>query len=343
MYLGKKLSIIFIKLLIVYALVSLVLVVYGLNDRLSKYNVSNDEYKGEIDILYNDSSIKFSSDKKNNDVSKYIKCYEYPLKEEKFTKEMKDKLNEIYNLFSNPNFSLSFSYEDMYTGLHISYNENQQYFTASTIKAPTEIYLYEQAENGNVDLESYITYLPNYYLEGSGTIQYQLYGTQYKLRDLVKMALVESDNIAYQMTAYSLDYESVKNFWKDKGADNFWSYGIWGNISSHDGVIYMKELYNYSLTDTDLSKELMNHFYNSVFGLVSADEGVIVAHKSGWHYEIIHDMAVVYDEYPYVLAIMSNRANADYTDFFSKASKLINEFHHLYWKNKADICFKQVF
>ena len=339
----KNLSSVFIKLLIVYAFVGLIYIVYGLSTKADKYNVSNDEYKGEIDVVYNDSSVQFSSDKKNNDISKYIKCYEYPLKEDKFTGEMKDILNELNTLFSNPNFSLSFAYEDMYTGLHLSYNENQQYFTASTIKAPTEIFLYEQAETGNVDLESYITYLPNYYLEGSGTIQYQPYGTQYKLRDLVKIALVESDNIAYQMTAYSLNYESVKKFWKDKGADNFWSYGIWGNISAHDGAIYMKELYNYSLTDTDLSKELMDRFYNSVFGLVSADDGVVIAHKSGWHYEIIHDMALVFDEYPYVLVIMSNRANADYADFFKKASSLINEFHHLYWKNKADICYNQVF
>lgn len=87
----------------------------------------------------------------------------------------------------------------------------------------------------------------------------------------------------------------------------------------------------------------MDRFYNSVFGLVSADDGVLIAHKSGWHYEIIHDMALVFDEYPYVLVIMSNRANADYADFFKKASSLINEFHNLYWKNKADICYNQVF
>ncbi len=256
---------------------------------------------------------------------------------------MKDKLNEIYDLFNNSNYSLSFAYEDMYTGLHLSYNENQKYFTASTIKAPVEIYLYEQADQGKVDLEEYITYLSNYYLEGSGTIQYQPVGTQYKLRNLVKMALIESDNIAYQMTAYSLKYDDIKNFWKEKGADNFWSYGIWGDISAHDGSIYMKELYNYSLGNTILSNELMDYFYNSVFGLIEADENTKIVHKSGWHYELIHDMALVFDEYPYTLSIMTNRANADYADFFKNASKLVNEFHHLYWKNKSAICYKNAF
>ena len=106
----------------------------------------------------------------------------------------------------------------------------------------------------------------------------------------------------------------------------------------------MKELYNYSLTDTELSKELMDHFYNSVFRVIEADsDSTKIVHKSGWHFGIIHDMALVFDEYPYVLAIMTNRANADYADFFKKASKLINEFHHLYWDNKSEICYKQSF
>lgn len=340
---AKRLSYIFIGFLITYLIVILVFTQDIINGK-KEYGGSNDKYIGDISVSYNEGSNKFVADKYNSDVQKYITCYEYPIDEKDFTQEMNDKLKEIYVLFSNPNFNLSFAYEDMYTGLHISYNEDHQYFTASTIKAPTEIYLYEEADKGNIDLESYITYTSRYYLEGSGTIQFQPLGTQYKLRDLVKMALVESDNVAYQMSAYSLNYEDVKNFWKEKGAKNFWSYGIWGNISAYDGVIYMKELYNYSLTETDLSKELMDLFYNSVFRVIEADsDSTKIVHKSGWHFEIIHDMALVFDEYPYTLAIMTNRAHADYADFFKKASKLINEFHHLYWKNKADICYKQSF
>lgn len=341
--LAKKFLHIFIWLFIVYLLVILVYTVFLMVNKRS-FGGSNDKYLGNVEVSYNEGANKFTADKKNSGVDKFIACYEYPIKEEEFTDEMKNKLNEIYNLFSNPNFNLSFAYEDMYTGLHISYNEGSNYFTASTIKAPVEIYLYEEAEKGNVDLEKYLTYTSNYYLEGSGTIQFQPVGTQYKLRDLVSRALVESDNIAYQMTAYSLNYNNVKNFWKEKGAYNFWSSGVWGNINAHDGVIYMKELYNYSLTDTDLSKELMDRFYNSVFRVIEADsDDVKIVHKSGWHFELIHDMALVFDEYPYALAIMTNRAYADYSDFFKKASKLINEFHHLYWENKASICYNQAF
>lgn len=344
MELVKKLSFIFIKLFAVYLIIILICVVYDLNNKLDRYDIKNDVYNRKIDVTYKKNSNFFTAEKTNNNVQKFINCYEYPIKEEDFTLDMKDKLNEIYYLFKNSGYSVSFAYEDMYTGLHISYNEDQPFFTASTIKAPVEVYLYEQVEKGKIDLDSMVTYTSNFYLEGSGSIQYQPIGTQYKLRDLVKMALVESDNIAYQMTASQISYNEIKDFWRDKGANNFWTSGYWGNISAHDGIIYMKELYNYSLNNTDLSNELLNYLYNSVFKLIKGkDDGVMVAHKAGWHFEILHDTALIFDDYPYTVAINTNMAYGDYSYFFNQASKLISEFHDLYWNNKANICYKQIF
>lgn len=340
----KRLSFIFVKLFVIYLVGGLIYIVYGLNDKLDKYDVKNDAYDGKIDVSYNDSSNNFTSDKKNNNVQKYIECYEYPIKEDDFTVEMKNKINELYSLFRNTNYAVSFAYEDMYTGLHIAYNENQTYFTASTVKAPVEVYLYEQAELGNIDLDANVTYTSNFYLEGSGSIQYMPVGTQFKLRDLVSMALIESDNIAYQMTAAQVDYNSIKSFWKEKGANNFWTSGYWGSTSAHDGVIYMKELYNYSLNNTDLSNELLNYLYQSVFRSIKAkNDDIKVAHKSGWHFETLHDTALIFDEYPYAVAIMTNMAYGDYKYLFGRASTLISEFHDLYWENKANICYNQVF
>ena len=344
MDLVKKLSFIFFKLLIIYFIGGLMYIVYGLNNKLSKYDIKNDEYNGQIEVTYDNGSSNFKADKENSNIQKYIACYEYPIKKENFTIEMKEKLNEIYDLFKNSNYTVSFAYEDMYTGLHISYNENQTFFTASTIKAPVEIYLYEQAEKKKIDLNSIVTYTSNFYLEGSGSIQYQPVGTQYKLRDLVKMALVESDNIAYQMTAAQVNYNEIKTFWEDKGANNFWTSGYWGNTSAHDGIIYMKELYNYSLTNSDISNEILDYLFNSVFRVIKGkNDSVKVAHKSGWHFEILHDTALVFDDYPYSVAIMTDMAYGDYSYFFNEASRLISEFHDLYWKNKANICYNQVF
>lgn len=343
MSLTIKLLSTFIKILALYLVIGLIFIVYALNDKLDNYDIKNDYYNGDIEISYNDRSVSFESDKTNNSIQNYIDCYEYPIKEEEFTIEMKNKLDEIYNLFNDNNYTLSFAYEDLYTGLHISYNENQLYFSASTIKAPVALYIYQQAELGNIDLDSYMTYTDDFYVEGSGSIQYELIGSTYTIRDLVEKSIVESDNIAYQMIA-SKASNNIKNFWEKKGANNFWSYSIWGNTNAYDSIIYMKEIYNYYLTNTELSNELLSYYYNSVFPLIQSNNAdVKIAHKSGWHYDIMHDTAIVFDEYPYALAIMTNKGYSDYDQFFSTASKLINEFHNLYWNNKSNYCYNKYF
>lgn len=343
MSLAKKLSFTFIKLLIIYIFIGLVYMVYALNDRLDKYEIKNDKFDGNIEITYNETKTNFVSNKNNNSIQNYIECYEYPIKEDKFTLEMKKKLKEIYNLFKDTGYTLSFAYEDIYSGLHISYNENQLFFSASAIKTPVALFLYKQAEEGNINLNTYMEYTPNFFVEGSGSLQYREFGTQYTLKDLTYKTIVESDNIAYQMISSASDPLGVQKYWKEKGADNFWNYSIWGNISAHDGVIYMKDLYEYSLNNTELSNELLNYFYNSVSPQITSFKNNKIAHKSGWRAEIIHDTAVIYDEYPYVVAIMTNMGFGNYQDFYTKASQLIEEFHDLYWENKADICYNETF
>ena len=287
-------------------------------------------YKKNIKISYSAKSI-----------DKYIDCYEGKISENDFSAEMKNKLNEIYDYFNDNNYKLSFAYEDLNTGLHISFNENQKYFCASTIKAPVALYIYLKAEEGSIDLDSYMTYTPNFYLEGSGSIQKQSFGGQYQIRDLVKRAIVESDNIAYQMIATIPNYDEIKGYYKNKGADTFWNSNFWGDNTAHDGIVYMKEIYKYSLNNTKLSNELMDYYNNSVQKLIKSNNDSKVIHKSGWHYEFMHDTGIVYDKHPYALAIMTNKGNSNYNTFFKKASILIEEFHQLYWQKKGSLCLNK--
>lgn len=310
-------------------------ITFGYKTVYSKYM-----YNGKVKNYYQ-KDIKVSyqnSDLKNDKSERFVNCYNKKLTEDKFTDDMKAKLNEIYDYFNQNNFTLSFAYEDLSTGLHISYNEDQTYFSASTIKAPVALYVYKQAEDQKLNLNDNLTYTPNFYVEGSGSLQYTNFGGQYQLRDLVKRTIVESDNVAYQMIASVNNQEEIKNYWKEKGAKNFWGDSVWGSISPADGVIYMKELYKYSLKDTDLSKELMDNFYNSVFPIIKSNNDSKVAHKSGWHYELMHDTSIIFDQNPYVLAVMTNKGYADYNEFFNHVSKLIGEFHELYWKSAPEIC-----
>ena len=343
MELIKKLLSVFFKLCISFSFIGLVYIVYSLNSRLEAYSLKNDKYSGNIKIEYNSSSNSFVNDKKNNSVEKFINCYETPVAIEQFSDELKNKINEIYSLFSDENHTLSFSYEDLYTGLHVSYNEEEKQFAASAIKAPVIIYLYENIDNEVIDKNDIITYLPHYFVEGSGSIQNSEFGTNYTIQELAQKTIVESDNVAYQMISYNLDFNKIRNFWKTLGSDNFWDGNIWSDINSNDGVIYMKELYKYYLTGTDNSNELINYYYNSVLPLIKSSKNIHIAHKSGWRASVIHDMALVLDDYPYVLSIMTDLGYDNYNDFFDKASRLVEEFHNTYWNNKSNYCYNEAF
>ena len=343
MKLAKKLFLTFFKLSVALSLFGLVYIVYALSDKLDTYLVKNDKYDGHIQVQYNDIVNSLEVDSEYSSVKKFVSCYKEPIIADDFPEELKSKMNELYELFSGSDNTLSFSYEDLYTGLHVSYNENQVQFAASSIKAPVITYLYEKADKGEIDLNSEITYTSNYFVEGSGSLQYSEFGKSYSFRDLAKKSIVESDNIAYQMISYNLNKKEITSYWNDLGTSNFWGSTIWSDANSNDGVIYMKELYKYYLTGTENSKELMNNFYNSVLPLIKSSKEIPIAHKSGWRASIVHDFALVLDEHPYAVAIMSDLGYDDYKSFFEKASLLIEEFHNIYWNNKANYCYKQSF
>ena len=343
MRMTKKLFFIFFKISIVSSLLGLVYIVYALNEKLDSYSIKNGEYTGDIKIEYSDNINPFINNKDNSSVQKFIDCFEESIEIEEFPIELKDKINEIYELFNDNNHNLYFSYEDLYTGLHISYNENENQFAASTIKAPVITYLYEKMDKGEINKDKQIQYLQNYFVEGSGSIQYSDFGTSYSIGELAKKSIVESDNIAYQMISYNLDYNEITSYWHNLGSDNFWQSSIWNNMNTKDGIIYMKELYRYYLTNTDNSNELINYFYNSVLPLIKSSKNVLVAHKSGWRANLVHDMSIIFDEYPYVVAIMTDLGYEDYQSFFDKASKLIEELHEIYWNNKSNYCYNKNF
>ena len=62
------------------------------------------------------------------------------------------------------------------------------------------------------------------------------------------------------------------------------------------------------------------------------------ANKGGWSEKTIHDVAIVFEENPYVLVIMSNAGEGNYSYLFNQTSKLVGNLHDNYWKYKIDLC-----
>lgn len=322
-------------------------IIYSQTNKLETYEIGNQsttDIKSSLALNYDKPTIQIETQNKS-ELNNFIACYQEPIDINNFSTKLKNKYIEIENHFKSANATVSFSYEDLYSGLHISYNENQQYFAASTIKAPVVLYIYHLYANKKIDLNQVLTYQPHHYVEGSGTIKNESYGRQYTIKELIRKTIVDSDNVAYKMLTTVVNSYEIKQFWSNLGSNTFWTnYKIWGQINSKDGVIYMKELYKFIKNNPQYSDELLNLFYNSVCKLINIDDkNIKIAHKSGWNSSYIHDMAIVYDSEPYVLSITSLLGYQNYSSFFNKASNLVNDFHEIYWQEKSDYCYKKAF
>ena len=82
------------------------------------------------------------------------------------------------------------------TGRHVGYREDEVFPTASVIKLPLLVTLYEDAIAGRVDLSERVTYREDARVAGSGVLPYLDDGLQPTLRDLAVLMMSVSDNTA---------------------------------------------------------------------------------------------------------------------------------------------------
>jgi beta-lactamase class A len=82
------------------------------------------------------------------------------------------------------------------TGRHIGYREGELFPTASVIKLPLLVTLYEDALAGRIDLAERVSYRDDMKVAGSGVLQYLDDGLEPTLRDLSVLMMSVSDNTA---------------------------------------------------------------------------------------------------------------------------------------------------
>ena len=82
------------------------------------------------------------------------------------------------------------------TGRHIGYREDELFPTASVIKLPLLVALYEDALAGRIDLAERVAYRDETKVAGSGVLQYLDDGLNPTLRDLSVLMMSVSDNTA---------------------------------------------------------------------------------------------------------------------------------------------------
>jgi beta-lactamase class A len=115
-------------------------------------------------------------------------------------------MGEFFNNLSGP---VGMMVKDLDSGLELTWNQNQMFPTASTLKIPLLYELYRQSEAGEVDLTERVTLLHKDRVPGSGVYQHLDEGLQPTVRDLAELMITVSDNWATDIIYKLLGRERI--------------------------------------------------------------------------------------------------------------------------------------
>lgn len=109
---------------------------------------------------------------------------------------------------------------DLISGRGTGVNENRFFPAASTVKLPLAMYVLDQAARGKINLDEEIQYSPDDYEEGTGVLQ-GLVDEQpaFQVRELVRLSLSHSDNIATNMLLRRFGYAPVTDHARRLGVE----------------------------------------------------------------------------------------------------------------------------
>ena len=207
-------------------------------------------------------------------------------------------------LLSQWEWGMSVHFENMETGFIYQFNEEHMYPSASVKKAIHGLYIYQQAEQGYIDLDATLWGVAN---------------PHYSIREFVSRNIRVSDDHATFVLLDMFGLMGYLDFVEDLGANRNYI-GPWiinSQLTVGEASIFVRAIYEYMESDGTYSDEFRDHMLNNEYPFVVSDYPV--ASKTGWYPPFAwHDLAIVYAPSPYALIILSARhgwSDQDYEDF----------------------------
>ncbi len=218
-----------------------------------------------------------------------------------------DRLKEYTSKFGS---KLGFSYENMDTGVIISFNASNSYWTCSTVKAP---YVKSILEQG-VDMDEMITIGTIW--TGDTPEGDQLYfddkGKQYSVKKLIENTILLSDNTAYNNLVDRYGRQVFNNMQYRIGA-NYFLYDpyIFTKCTPDDMRRSYRDIYNFA-EENENGKMLVDLMSRAEFNMqigAALGKKYTVAQKFGTDFETssYSDCAICYAASPFVLCIYTEQ------------------------------------
>lgn len=326
---------------IIICLLCLSLVVLSLS--LVSLNLSNSNKDKEVNNSNDEKEVSNKSDfdkfnyKDSFDVSDFTGLEEntIDIPAKKYTKNTisiadsdfkisNELTNEIYEVINSYGRSSSFYIVSLDDGMSIAYNIDNKYETASSIKAPYALYIYEQIDAGNIDPNQQIIYESKHYNKGTGVIKKADFGTVYTVRDLLYYSLNDSDNIAHIMLHKTFGVKGYNKMLTNLGTKQLYltAGNPWGYTSARSAAIIWQEIYNFSIR-SDEGINLLNILSNGKYNYFKeVMPSIPSASKTGFASKDVVETGIVFDDKPYIGIAIANKGGN--IGAYTQVLKLVN-------------------
>lgn len=201
--------------------------------------------------------------------------------------------------------------KDIATGQTMGLGSDEVYAAASTIKYPLILFIYEMAAEGKIDLDMKLTYTPKFYAQGTGILQGGPMGGQYTIRELSRLSLVYSDNIAWKMLLDHIGEDNLTEYEKSLGATATGKVDGLYITTPQDMGLYLDRLLTFNQEHRELGEEILYYMQNTAFkeGIPqNLPKETAVAHKMGALNDKFHDVGIVFSEHPFVITVFTDDA-----------------------------------
>ena len=244
-------------------------------------------------------------------------------------------MNQLETFISQfKNKSIGVAVYDLQTQKEILINADEMMHPASTMKVPIMIEVFRQAHEGLLSLDEQLEILNSFksiadesefaleVADDSETTLYKRIGEKESIRELTRLMILRSSNLASNILLKKVDTARVDAFIKELGiADMTVIRGLEdkkalrlnlnNSASAGSSTFMMRMIAEGKVISKEACDEMIQimlgqEFNESIPALLPAD--VKVAHKTGWFGDFFHDIGIVFppNRKPYAISLFTH-------------------------------------
>jgi len=195
------------------------------------------------------------------------------------------------------------------SGEGIGINTKTVFPAASTMKLPMTLFILDQIAKGQATLDEQLTYISRDWEDGTGYLQsFVAEGDSFAVEELIDYAIRFSDNIATNILVRRFGFSRVYEHIQHLGGTLTWFDPETIGTTPQEMAGYMYAAHAETTANEQLRRLLLDVLAETVFQdriRAGIPIEVRVEHKIGTLPGVVNDVAFVYGDRPFVLAIFS--------------------------------------